>query len=66
MHTEKEAMQITKDEARIFLEAAYNFDFVNDVIENEKGFHLCTPFRDIWTATDDGLVPMSGFYGICE
>ena len=66
MHTESEEMQITKDEARIFLEETLDdFDTINDVINNEKPFRIHTSVRNIWTMTDDGLVPMPGFYGIC-
>ena len=66
LHTEHEPMQITKEEARHFLEYCYIKEAVDDVIDNEKAFHLWTPFRDVWTKTEDGLVPIAGFYGICE
>lgn len=66
MHTEHEPMQITKEEARHFLEYAYIKTAVDDVIDNEKAFRLWTPFRDVWTMTEDDMIPMAGFYGVCE
>ena len=59
-------MQITKEEARAFLEYAYIKTAVDDVIDNEKAFRLWTPFRDVWTMTEDDMIPMAGFYGVCE
>lgn len=66
MHTEQEETQITKEQARHYLEGSYNKEAVDDVIDNGKSFQLWTPFRVIWTEDEKGLIPMAGFYGICE
>lgn len=59
------AEDLTKEEARHILEGCYKKAFVKDIIDNEKGFCLHTPTRDIWTKKD-GLVPIPGFYGVLE
>ena len=64
-NNEVEPMQITKEEARYFLGGYYKKSFVDEVIEGEQVFRLKTPYAEIWTKTDDGLVPMPGFYGVC-
>ena len=63
-HTENDTKQITKEEARYFLKGAYVEEAVDDIIDNNKSFRLRTPYRDIWTVTDDRRTPMAGFYGI--
>lgn len=63
---EKEVEELTKERARFLLEGCYIKEAVDDVIDNEKGFRLQTITRDIWTETEDGLVPIPGFYGVCE
>ena len=50
--------------ARFLLEGCYIKEAVDDVMDNNKGFRLQTMTRVIWTQTDDGLVPIAGFYGI--
>lgn len=66
MHTENDRVEITKEKAKDYLEVAYIKSAVDDIIDNEKAFRLRTPFRDVWTMTNDGMLPMAGFYGICE
>lgn len=56
---------LTKEQARYILEGCYKKAFVKDIIDNGKEFRLHTPMRDIWTEKD-GLVPVAGFYGVCE
>lgn len=64
MHGEEKSEEISKERARELLEGCYIADAVADVFDNDKAFRLRTPYRDIWTKTDDGLVPMPGFYGV--
>ena len=64
MHTEDEVRECTKEEARYFLEGAYIKETVDAIIDNEKKFRLSTPYRDVWTQTEDGLIPVPGFYGV--
>lgn len=66
MLTEETTSEITKEQARFYLEGAYIKEHVSYVIDEEKSFRLKTPYRVIWTKTDNGLVPMAGFYGVCE
>ena len=61
---EKEVEELTKERTQFLLERYYTKEFVDDVIDNERGFRLQTIMREIWTETDDGLVPIAGFYGI--
>lgn len=63
-HGEKEPMQITKDKAEWFLGGCYKKEAVRDIFENDREFRLRTPYRVIWTETEDGLVPVPGFEGI--
>ena len=58
-----EEEEITKEEAKRLLEGWWKQEALDDIFHNEKGFRLFTPYADIWTKTDDGLVPMAGFYG---
>ena len=64
-HGENEPMEISKDEARFLLEGCYKKEFVDEILSagEDKGFRLRTPYRDVWTKTDEGLVPIAGFYG---
>lgn len=62
---EENTEELTKERARELLSRAYEKDVINDIINNEKGFCLTTPTRVIWT-DKDGLVPLPGFYGVCE
>ena len=59
-----EAIEITKGEARHSLDGWWKEEALDDIIKNEKEFRLYTPYVDVWTKTDDGLVPMADFYGI--
>ena len=55
--------EITKDEARQSLEGYWKAEALEDVFSNDKAFRLFTPYANIWTQTEDGAVPMAGFYG---
>lgn len=61
---EAKGFEITKEEARNALEGHWDKEMLDDIFCNNKGFRLYTPFSEIWTVSDDGLVPMAGFYGI--
>lgn len=63
---EAEAFEITKEEAQKTLEGWWNEKALNECFEKEKAFRLWTAFSEVWTETEEGLVPMAGFYGICE
>lgn len=65
-HTEQSSNEITKEQAKHYLEGAYKAQAVADIMDNEKQFRLRTPFRDIWTKSENGMIPMPGFYGVCE
>lgn len=65
-HTEHEPTQITKEQARHYLERSYVKEAVDEVIDNEKQFQLWTPYRVVWTMDENGLTPIAGFYGVCE
>ena len=60
----KDVQEITKEEARKHLSGFWRKDALDDIFKNDKAFRLYTPYRDIWTMTDDGKVPVAGFYGI--
>lgn len=63
MHGEEAVEELTKEQVFCKLDGHYKRKFVKDLIDNEKSFRLFTPYREIWTKTDEGLVPMPGFYG---
>ena len=63
---ENEPYEISKDEARNYLSACYNPDFIDEIIDGSKIFRLNTMFSQIWTETADGKTPAAGFYGLCE
>lgn len=58
--------EITKEEAREWLDGHFNPEQLDEIFSKEKAFRLYTPYAFVWTQTDDGLVPMAGFYGVCE
>lgn len=64
-NSEGEPREISKADARYFLSGYYKKSFVDEVFEGEQSFRLKTPYSEIWTKTDEGLVPMAGFYGVC-
>lgn len=68
LHVEREedAIEISKEAARIFLRSAYEREFVDEIIRFEKSFRLVTNYSEFWTKTDDGMIPAPGFYGVCE
>lgn len=57
------SIEITKEEARENLTGYWKEEALEDIFSNDKGFCLYTPYADIWTMTEDGAVPMAGFYG---
>lgn len=57
--------EVTKEEARKNLEGYYNKEALDDIFDKGKEFRLATAYSEIWT-NKDGMVPMAGFYGICE
>lgn len=58
-----EAVEVTKAEAKRTLEGWWAQEALDEIFEQERGFRLYTPYADVWTKTDEGLVPMAGFYG---
>ena len=58
-----EAFEITKEEAKQTLEGYWKQEALDEIFEQETGFRLFTPYSTVWTQTDDGLVPIPGFYG---
>lgn len=58
--------EITKEQARHILEGNWKEEMLEDIFENEKSFRLFTMFSKIWTMDENGLVPVPGFYGVCE
>ena len=64
--TEDKIQEISKERAQELLENCYQKKAVRDWFKNEKVFRLQTPVREIWTKTDDGLIPMPGFYGVAD
>ena len=59
-----EAVEITREEAKRTLEGWWQEDCLTDIFENNREFRLYTAYSTVWTQTDDGLVPIAGFYGI--
>lgn len=57
------AIEIGKEEAKHNLEGWWKQDALDDIFGNEKEFRLYTPYVDVWTQNEQGLVPMPGFYG---
>ena len=58
------AVEITKEQARETLEGHWAKESLDMIFNEGLGFRLYTPFAEVWTKTEDGLVPMAGFYGI--
>lgn len=61
---EDEVKEIAKEEAKHYLEGWWKDDALEDIFANNKAFRLWTPYCEIWTETEDGRVPMAGYYGI--
>ncbi len=59
-----ETKEITREEARTTLDGYWKEEALNDIFNNSKSFRLFTPYSEVWTKTDDGTVPIAGFYGI--
>lgn len=60
---ESEKREITKEEAKRILSGWWNEDALDDIFDNDIEFRLWTPYTDVWTMTEDGKVPIAGFYG---
>ena len=60
---DEKPFEITKKVARETLDGFWTKDSLDDIFNNDIGFRLNTPFAEVWTMNDDGLVPMAGFYG---
>lgn len=58
--------EIPKSKARELLSGYWKEECLEDIFNNEKVFRLSTPYRTIWSKTDDGKVLMAGFEGISE
>lgn len=63
---EAELFEVTKEEAKRTLEGYWNKEELNRIFNNEISFRLWSPFAEVWTETDNGLVPAPGFWGIAE
>lgn len=57
------AFEITKAEARNTLDGHWTEESLDDIFDNNREFQLFTPYANVWTMSDEGLVPMPGFYG---
>lgn len=64
-HTEKEPMQITRNEVVYLLEDTYTAKAVEHLLDTGYAFRIWTPYREIWTQDEDGMIPTPGFYGVC-
>ena len=62
----EEITEVTKEKARDTLEGYWKEKFLDDIFGNNKSFRLETSFSEVWTESDDGLVPVAGFYGVVE
>ena len=58
--------EVTKEKAREILDGYYKKEALDDIFDNDRAFRLETSYSIIWTKSDDGLVPMAGFFGVCE
>ena len=61
-----EVKEITKQQARDTLTGWWKEECLEDVFTNNKSFRLYNPFSIVWTETDAGLIPIAGFYGVCD
>lgn len=59
-----EITEITKEEAMEKLSGYWKQEAIEEIFSNDLAFRLYTPYREIWTESDDGLVPIAGYYGI--
>lgn len=58
-----EPEEVTKEEAKRTLEGWWRQEALDDIFEQDKGFRLYTAYAEVWTKTEDGMIPMAGFYG---
>lgn len=56
--------ELTWEEARLLLEGHWVAESLDDIFENNRQFRLYTPYADVWTVNDNGMMPMPGFYGV--
>lgn len=56
--------EVTKEEAAETLAGYWNAESLKDIFDNDRCFRLWTPFSEVWTQTDNNMVPMPGFYGV--
>lgn len=56
--------EVTKEEAKTTLEGHWAEDALKDIFENDRMFRLYTPWAEVWTQDNKGMLPMAGFYGI--
>ena len=61
---QKDAVEVTAEEAKRALEGWWNDDALHDIFTKGIAFRLYTPYCEVWT-NDNGKVPMAGFYGTC-
>ena len=59
-----EPQEITKEEARRLLDGWWNEESLDEMFSKGKAFRLFTPYCEVWTQNERGMVPMAGFYGI--
>ena len=59
-----EKFEISKEEAYNSLERWWNKEALDKIFKNNNAFRLFTPYCDVWAETEDGIVPIAGFYGI--
>lgn len=56
--------EITKEEAKHTLEGWWKKEALDEIFNEGKSFRLYTPYAEVWTKNDKGMVAMAGFYGI--
>ena len=61
-----ETEEISAEKAKDLLTGYWNEDVLNHIFKDEKVFRLYTPYRYVWSKTDDGKVLMPGFEGVSE
>ena len=60
-HDQEMIEELTAEQARFYLEGYWKDETLADIFDGGKHFKLFTPYRDIWTETDDGVAPMTGY-----
>lgn len=62
--TGSKKQEISKEEVKRLLGGWWEEDSIDKILEEESSFRMHTPYADVWTETEDGMVPMPGFYGV--